>query len=497
MNASQKEHLNVDLVIVGAGSGGVAAAIAAGRLGITVLLVEKQHGLGGNASLGGVNVWEMGVGGTGIPFEIYKRLKTKANGVGIYRFNIHRKWQQKRGEQPLHPGAELTIDPSLRYVDTLLRHGSETGIDNEAFVRANWHGVPFDPNAYQEVLRELLAESGYISVRLGTTFNRIISGNDGRLHAVELEDGTLVYARYFIDATDNAYLCEAAGAQLCMGQESREVYGEPDAPLQPTQQLNGVSLIYRIGKAGEAEEEEMPTLAAELATLPDQCWWAADFPLASIVQYPNGDLNVNMLPTMEGAEFAGLASYEIAYAECRKRVLAHFRYIRETYPPYRNYVIKWLAPRLGVREGRRIIAAYQLTQHDLLKGLAGQDHPDIIAIADHPMDTHGSTTGRAGCVELDQPYGIPFRSLIPKGFRNLLIASRAAGFSSLAASSCRLTRTMMQLGQAAGSAAGLASVQDSDFPELDAAKLRESLKQQHVQLTYPMEDHLKNYLTHE
>lgn len=494
MKTSQKEYLNVDLVIIGAGSGGVATAIAAGRLGITVLLVEKQHGLGGNASLGGVNVWEMGVGGTGIPFEIYKRLKTKADGVGIYRFNIHRKWQQKRGEQRLHPGAELTIDPSLRYVDTLLRHGSETGIDNEAFVRANWHGVPFDPNAYQEVLGELLAEPGCISVRLGTTFKRIIGGNDGRLHAVELEDGTLVYARYFIDATDNAYLCEAAGAQLCMGQESRDVYGEPDAPLQPTQQLNGVSLIYRIGDAGNGE---LPVSAAELNTVSDHCWWAADFPLASIVQYPNGDLNVNMLPTMEGAEFAGLERYETAYAECRRRVLAHFRYLTETYPPYRKYGIKWIAPRLGVREGHRIIAAYQLTQHDLLKGLAGQDHPDIIAIADHPMDTHGSTTGRAGCVELDQPYGIPFRSLIPKGFRNLLIASRAAGFSSLAASSCRLTRTMMQLGQAAGTAAGLASVQDSDFPELDAAKLREHLKQQHVQLTYPMEDHLKNYLTHE
>lgn len=494
MEASQKEYLNVDLVVIGAGSGGVAAAITAGRLGMNVLLVEKQSGLGGNASLGGVNVWEMGVGGTGIPFEIYKRLKTKADGVGIYRFNIHRKWQQKREEQPLHPGAELIIDSSLRYVDTLLRHGSETGIDNEAFVRANWHGVPFDPNAYQEVLGELLAEPGCISVRLGTTFKRVIDDGNGRLHAVELLDGTLVYARYFIDATDNAYLCEAAGAQLCVGQESREVYGEPDAPLQPTQRLNGVSLIYRIGEAGSGE---MPVLAAELNTVPDQCWWAADFPLASIVQYPNGDLNVNMLPTMEGVEFAGMERYETAYAECRRRVLAHFRYLTETYPPYRNYVIKSIAPRLGVREGRRIIAAYQLTQYDLLNGLAGQDHPDIIAIADHPMDTHGSTTGRAGCVELDQPYGIPFRSLIPKGFRNLLIASRAAGFSSLAASSCRLTRTMMQLGQAAGTAAWLASVQDSDFPELDGTKLRENLKQQHVQLTYPMDDHLKNYLTNE
>src|SRR5690554_4765589 len=117
------EHHHVDLVIVGAGSGGVAAAIAAGRLGVRVLLIEKQSGLGGNASRGGVNVWEMGVGGTGIPFDIYKRLKTKPLSVGVYRFHIHRKWQQQRGEYPLHPGAELVIDPQLAYKDTLLRHG--------------------------------------------------------------------------------------------------------------------------------------------------------------------------------------------------------------------------------------------------------------------------------------------------------------------------------------------------------------------------------------
>lgn len=488
------EHLNVDLVIIGAGSGGVAAAIAAGRLGVDVLLVEKQSGLGGNASLGGVNVWEMGVGGTGIPFEIYKRLKSKRSGVGIYRFNMHRKWQQKRQEYPLHPGAELVVDPSLRYVDTLLRHGSKTGIDNEAFVRANWHGVPFDPSAYQEVLHEMLTEQRDVMLKLGTSFRRVIQGEGGELRALELEDGTLVSARYFIDSTDNAYLCDAVGAQLCSGQESQEVYGEPHAPLETTQKLNGVSLIYRMGerdgKDGQPEDAELDRPA-------ERCWWADDFPLASIVQYPNGDFNVNMLPTMEGAEFAAYGSYEAAYAECQKRAVAHFHHITESYPPYRNYVIKWVAPRLGVREGHRVVAMYQLTQHDLMKGLSGQNHPDIIAIADHPMDTHGSSTKRAGCVELEQPYGIPFRSLIPKGFSNLLIASRAAGFSSLAASSCRLTRTMMQLGQAAGTAAWLAREQDTSFTELDTSELRERLRQQHVQLTYPMEADLKEYLTNE
>ncbi len=487
------EHHHVDLVIVGAGSGGVAAAVAAGRLGVRVLLIEKQSGLGGNASRGGVNVWEMGVGGTGIPFDIYKRLKNKAYGVGIYRFNTHRKWQQQRGEYPLHPGAELVIDPRLTYVDTLLRHGSRTGIDNESYVRSHWHGVPFDPDRYEEVLAELLEETGHVSVKLGTSFTRALSDGRGTLWGLELTDGSTVAASYFIDATDNAYLCDAVGATLLSGQEGQAAYGEPAAPNEPTQKLNGVSLIYRIGKSTGGE---MPITAA-MQVLPDRCWWADDFPLASIVQYPNGDFNVNMLPTMEGAEFAAYEDYDAAYAECKRRALAHFRHIAQTYPPYSANVIKWMAPRLGVRESRRVVAEYQLTQHDLMQGLSGQGHPDIVTIADHPMDTHGSSTRRAGCVELEEPYGVPFRTLIPKGFSNLLIASRAAGFSSLAASSCRLTRTMMQLGQAAGTAAWLASQRGIGFPAVDSAALRRELQQQHVQLSHPMEHELADYLAHE
>jgi len=80
---------------------------------------------------------------------------------------------------------------------------------------------------------------------------------------------------------------------------------------------------------------------------------------------------------------------------------------------------------------------------------------------------------------------VPYRCLIPKGWRNLLIAGRAAGFSSIAASSCRLIRTMMQLGQAAGNAAALAQEIGVDLPDVRPDRLRERLRQQHVQLEWP------------
>ena len=105
---------------------------------------------------------------------------------------------------------------------------------------------------------------------------------------------------------------------------------------------------------------------------------------------------------------------------------------------------------------------------------SGQTHGDMVAIADHPLDIHG---GSHGLKEIAEPYGIPFRCLIPKGKRNLLVACRGAGFSHIAASSCRLSRTVMALGHAAGLAAARAvssaiDVRSIDIPQYGSAAKR-------------------------
>jgi hypothetical protein len=78
------------------------------------------------------------------------------------------------------------------------------------------------------------------------------------------------------------------------------------------------------------------------------------------------------------------------------------------------------------------------------------------------------------------PYGVPYRCLLPKGVENLFIASRAAGFSHIAASSCRLSRTMMTLGQAAGNAAAIAAGRRLTAREVDVAELQSRLVEQGV-----------------
>jgi hypothetical protein len=478
--------LRCDLAVVGGGSGGFGAALAAARRGLNVVLVERADCLGGTSVRGGVHCWEMGAGGTGIPFDLYRRLKPIPGAVGIYSYGRHLAWFKPDEEPYRFPGGETIIDPRRHYADTLRRHGTR-GFADEAALREQWHGVVFEPEAMAATMKAMLGETGRCRVLLNTEFVTV-RATAGRVEFLQLNDGQRIVARSYVDATGDGWLCLDAGCEMMTGQEARDRFDEPSAPVEASQKVNGVTLIYRVTQKPQPGIEPLPP------HVPAQCWWRGSFPAAKVNHYPNGDLNINMLPTMEGREFIQLG-YPAADTECRRRVLAHWHDLQTRYDEFRRYRIAWVAPALGVRETRRVVGEYVLTEHDVRGGLSRQQHPDIIAIADHPPDTHGSHARGLG--ELREPYGVPYRCLIPKGYRNLLIACRAASFSSLAASSCRLSRTMMDLGQAAGTAAALAKELNVDLPDVPPDRLRAALREQHVQLEHPRPESLHRYLTRE
>jgi hypothetical protein len=467
--------MQVDVCVVGGGSGGFAAALAAARLGLEVVLVEKSDQLGGNSVRGGVNCWEPGVGGTGIPFDLYRRLLQIPQAVGIYSFGRHICWPA-RG---FIPGGEALIDPSLHYVDSLRRYGSKGMAQAEAFCRQYWHGVVFEPEAMDAVMKLMLIETGHCRILLNTALAEVRTAH-GRVESVVLGNGATVQARVVVDGTADALVCVAAGCETMTGQESRDRFGEPSAPEHPNARVNGVTLLYRT--------TPVPTPAIETPAV--ACWWRKDFPVTGIYHYPNGDLNLNMLPSMEGEEFMQLGP-AAAYEECRRRVLAHWADLQTRYEEFRGFRLKWISPALGVRETRRVVGEVVLAEQHLKAGFSGQRQDDLIAIADHALDRHGAG---GGCGELTEPYGVPFGCLIPKGYRNLLVACRGAGFSSLAASSCRLSRTMMQLGQAAGTAAFLACEKDLPMSEVAPERLRSMLREQHAQVDWPTPPELQQYL---
>jgi len=480
--------LSCDLAVVGAGSGGFGAALAAARLGARVVLVEKSDSLGGTAARGGVNNWEPGVGGTGIPFDLYKRLKKIPQAIAIYKFGRHHAWQGPE-VNPKYPGGEQVIDPDARYADTLRRFGAPPLREAEAFRRAHWHGVPYEPDLYAAEMERMLAGTGRCTVLKTRAFTGARA--EGRqLRSLTLDDGTTVTARFVVDATADIHLARHLGCRTALGQEPRTLYDEPSAPREPNDRLNGTTLIYRVTRSGKTA----PAVDPLPADIPAACWWAEKFPHAACTQYPNGDFNINALPVMAGRETADLGHAK-AYAECRRRIAAHWHHLQTSFPEFQACRVIWVAPGLGVREGPRLVGRCVLTEHDLIAGLSAQAHDDIVTIADHARDTHGADTGRAGTGEVTQPYGVPFRCLLPVEFDNLAVACRGASFSSVAASSCRLSRTMMQLGQAAGTAAALVAARGLDtFAALPPAELRTSLATQHVELSWPRSPELLAHL---
>jgi hypothetical protein len=467
----------------------VPAVVASGRRWLPRGWVQRcswSNGpptLGGNAARSGVNCWERGAGGTGLPFDIYRRLKKIPGAVGIYAPGRH--LGHPAPGEPVFPGGENRLDPARRYLDSLRCFGAGS-YRNHAITRELWHGVPFEPEAYAQVVGALLAETNRVTIWTHTAFTR--ADTEGRrVTVVHFADGRSVRARTVIDATADINVAHAVGCATVTGQESRQVYGEPHAPPEGNDRINATTLIYRVAP------KPVPAIDPLPPTIPANCWWTGKFPVAAVTEYPNGDRNINMLPTMEGRETQRLGR-DAAYAECRRRELAHWHDLQASFDEFQSYRLVWIAPELGVRETRRLVGRYVLTEHDLDAGLRRQQHADIICIADHTKDTHGEGQHDGNHGELEWPYGVPYRCLLPQEFDNLAVACRGASFSSIGASSCRLSRTMMQLGQAAGTAAALAVRQDLQVSTVQPAVLRESLVAQHVQLDWPMPATLQRHL---
>lgn len=461
--SSQGLVVEADVAVIGGGSAGFGAAWSAAHLGSTVVLVEKESMLGGTSTVGGVNNWEPVMGGTGVPYRVYQRLSQIPQAVGVYRVDRHLGWK-KTWEKYTFPGGIVETDPCLTYAHTLLRHGP--GMGNEVWFRQYCHGVIFEPDQMAAVMLDMLKETGRCRVFLKTAFVDA-KRTKGRVDEVTLSDGTTVRAKVFVDATDGV-LCAQLGCDLMSGRDRKADFNEPGAPPAPIMKMNGATLVYRITPIGKKEPDLIEPLPD---SIPEKCWWQNSFPVAFVGVYPNGDRFVNTLPTMKGEEYLELGP-EKAYAECVRRVRAHWHWYQATFDEFRRFKLKMIFPMVGLRETRRVRGEYVLNQNDLIEGLSKQKHIDIIAIADHPMDNHGGG-GPGG--ELREAYGVPYRCLLPLKTENVLIAGRAASFSAIAASSCRLSRTMMQLGEAAGTAAHLACVQNKPLRQVCAEDIRREM----------------------
>ncbi len=438
-------RIKTDVCVIGAGSGGIGAALAASRAGAGVVLIEKQGRVGGTSTMAFVNNWEPGPG-CSYAREIWDRMS--AAGAMAISKNVH---SYKREE----PYGIWVIDSSGVYNQTLRRSDL-----------SDLHSVIFEFEKFDSTVRKMLEETGNCRLLLNTAFVKVNRRHKKKrvktIEAVSCAgERYRISARVFIDCTGGAVVCRQAGCRMMLGAEDKKTFNEPSAPDQAGNDLNAISLCYRIRKTGQAAAGNPLKKRA------------FSYPVVAVMYDIPGKTNVksiNPLGILEGRELIRLG-YDSAYRLAKDIVDDHWSGLQR-YPHFQGYEFDRYAPMLGIRESYRVVTEYVLTQNDILAGYKKQARKDIIALADHPMDVHGRNTSLS---TIPEAYGIPYRCLIPRGWTNLMVACRGAGFSHLAASSCRLSRTMIALGHAAGFAASIAAREKIPVAKVPVERVQEEM----------------------
>lgn len=427
----------IDVLVVGGGNAGCAAALAAGRHGARTMLVERYGFLGGTATASMVGPWMTYHSGSkrivgGIAQEIVERL-------------------QRRGGSPGH------IYDSSGYVSTI---------------------TPFDPEIHKALLFEMVREAG-VKLLLHAYFLRSTPG--GAVFATVA--GEREYrAAAIIDATADAYVAASAGVQTQQGDERGRVQ-----PASLMFRLSHVDLAKtatyvrmhpdQMRTSLKAHERTAPALTA-VAGLYD-LWHDAqqhgevEIPreLVSFFITPYADevsVNMTRVTDIDPLDPDDLTRAEV---EARAQVMQLLEFFRARVPGFENARIAATGTQIGVRESRRIVGEYTLTRDDVLQG---RKFPDAVARSAYPIDIHnpsGSGTVTHRLAE-GESYEIPYRCLVPAAVDGLLVAGRCISTTHEALASTRLTPTVMTLGQAAGTAAALAKEAGRRLRDVDTEQLR-------------------------
>lgn len=188
-----------------------------------------------------------------------------------------------------------------------------------------------------------------------------------------------------------------------------------------------------------------------------------------------GEVAVNMVK-VPGTDATDAQSLTQAEIEGRRQIFIVHSFLKKYIPGFAQSYLSASAHQIGIRESRRIQGEYTLTVDDLAQN---REFSDSIARGGYMVDVH-HPAGRGGvkAVHFDAGYRIPYRSLIPLGVENLIVAGRCISTDCEAFGAIRVMATCMAIGQAAGTAAAVcirtgATPRTVDIREVQSALVRD------------------------
>lgn len=399
-----------DVVVLGGGPAGVCAAIEATRNGAKVLLVEAAGMLGGMATTAMV----------GPLMTVYDREGERLIVGGLYRQIVERLVKYSGAIPP-----EETDSPSV-YTSFLEKY--------------HRHVTPIDSYMMQVVLDEMTEEAG-VEVLLYTRFSDCIC-EDNKIKTIvvsALEGLRAISADVFVDCTGNADVAHAAGVKTHKGDE------ETGIPQPGT-------LMFEVDNVNDAEYLCGPRRPVKAYRTPTP-----------------GRYKVNHHRVFN-VDATDSKSMSKAHKEARKQVLTAYEYLRGK-TAFKDCNLATVGSVLGVRESRHIDGKYRITVEDIANGTKFDDR---IAVYGFGMDVHPRSEAESGNfkIEIADAYYIPYRSMVPNGCQNLLVAGKTISSESQAAGGLRCMPCAMAMGQAAGVASALAIKDGINVEDIDVAQMQ-------------------------
>lgn len=436
-----------DVLVIGGGTAGTGAAICSARHGAKTILAERNGVLGGTATAGLVAPFMSSTTPDGKTFLIR----------GVYEDLVNRMIAQGGAIHPL----EAQIGSWTAYRDKG-HHGLTT----------------FDYECLKRTMEQMCTEAG-VDLMYHMLFIKADT-RKGRIRATYFatKDGIWkITAKQYIDCTGDGDLAAQAGVPM--------VYGDGEGG-----ENQAVSLFFTVRGVDKAKMDAHNAKCLAEGDYEGQ-WYMNEIKAArekgefpswrnkiALFENLDGTYTVNMAQS-DGVD--GLDPKQVTDAEVEGRVQCAeiVKFLRKYVEGCENVELNSTAADLGVRETRRIEGVYTATTEDAKNSVK---YPDPIFCCANSMDIH-----RKGFVEYvarntNEPFYLPYRSLLPLNVDNLLVAGRCAAAERPVMAAVRVMPPCFAMGQAAGTAAAL-SVKDGIGPkDLNPDKLVQTLKEDGVYL---------------
>ena len=442
-----------DVCVVGGGTAGTMAALAAAREGLKTLIVERFGALGGTGTLGLV----LPVMPTCIPGNPQcSSFGEEVNAILRQRGYNHTKGENLAWHDSLY----------LRFVldELCIRHGVEV-LYQAAFTRC---------------------------IRTGNRIEGIITAVKGGEQAI--------FAKRVIDCTGDADVAVDMGC----GYDSGDPETGKNQPTSLRYIVDGINIpefaafiaenatdeecyqyythyeypAFNVGSSGNGKRPldkyiEAAIAAGELEEDDYVCWQVFDIPGR------RDGLAFNCPEFRDERDGTDPRVISRSFTRGRMRILRHLAFYKKYFRGFENAYIAEISHMLGVRESRRIHADYTLTAEDVL---AYRKFRDSICQSSYPIDIHGALNSEGDCFahwrSLHDPhpyYDIPYRVMAPVGCENLLVAGRCAGFDYTAEASARMQHSCRAMGEAAGIACRISLDNACSVHDVDGAEVRKKM----------------------